>query len=442
MKLKDVLRIGWRDVRAHPKQSFLVMGVMGVIFGLIFTVNLWLQGLENTYIQQAGWATDGKVTVMATAEMNGVAGPVDSVETAVVSREEIVQDVERFGGKIVGDVRIYGTNGSVVLAPEYLTEAIEIDIDDIPEDAAPVLVSTAMGEQLLGRKYAAETNSVGSKVRSYQEFREALIGKTFEDKLGQKLVVAGLAPGSFAGYNLSFKSVEKNNTSLLNPLLEMINVSSATPFALDDDGEWTENAQAVGDVTRLIVVFGNAEQAYCYFEEGDAAFLNVERAGKKYSASTLAGMAPDTQYVFNVMRLITNIACGILAVVAVIVVIFTTIRLIDQEKRNIALYYSLGATSRQIYGIYFVYFGMLVCGAAMFALGLAFLITLIYSMLNQELLGTLFMTAFSLPEMPKVMLCAVNWELAGFLGLMFLTVPFCIFVNWKHIAGLGAEKVG
>ena len=78
----------------------------------------------------------------------------------------------------------------------------------------------------------------------------------------------------------------------------------------------------------------------------------------------------------------------------------------------------------------------------MLALGLAFFITLIYSMLNQELLGTLFMTAFSLPEMPKVMLCAVNWELAGFLGLMFLTVPFCIFVNWKHIAGLGVEKVG
>lgn len=74
MKLKDVLRIGWRDVRAHPKQSFLVMGVMGVIFGLIFTVNLWLQGLENTYIQQAGWATDGRVIVMATAEMNGAVG--------------------------------------------------------------------------------------------------------------------------------------------------------------------------------------------------------------------------------------------------------------------------------------------------------------------------------------------------------------------------------
>lgn len=35
----------------------------------------------------------------------------------------------------------------------------------------------------------------------------------------------------------------------------------------------------------------------------------------------------------------------VLAAVAVVVVIFTTIRLVDREQENLRLYYSLGATA-------------------------------------------------------------------------------------------------
>lgn len=441
MKAKDALKIGWKNVRVHPKQSLLVMGAMGIIFGLIFTVNLWLSGLEKTYVQQAGWATDGKVIILASSEMNGPVGPVED-DAKLVEREEMVRDIERFGGKVVDDAEIYGLNGSVVLEAKYLTKAVVADIGGLSGEVVPVLVSAAMSEQLLGRQYTGMFRLAGQKVQSYQEFREALIGKTFTNPWGEKYFVAGLAPGSFGMSSLSFQQVEKNNTSLLNPLLGMIGVPSATSIALNNGGAWLGDAHRVEGATRVIAVFDNAKQAYRYFNEGEAAFMNVERPGKKYSATTLAGMAPDTQYVFRVIRTVAGVACLILAAVAVIVVIFTTIRLVDQEKRNIALYYSLGATSGQVSAIYLAYFGLLVLGAAVLALGLAFAVTLIYSALNQELLGTLFMTAFSLPELPKVVLCGVSWELFGFVGLMLLAVPISVLVNRRHLLGLQTEKAG
>lgn len=441
MKAKDALKIGWKNIRVHPKQSLLVMGVMGVIFGLIFTVNLWLKGLENTYAQQAGWATDGKVIILASAEMNGVVGPVeDEPETA--DREEMVRDIERFGGKVVGEAQIYGTNGSIVLDQEYLSAAITADIREVSGETAPVLVSATFGGQLLGKQYTGAVNSAAQKIQTYQGFREALVGEAFTNQRGEEYFVAGLAPGGFAVSSLSFKQIERNNTSLLNPLLGMISVPSAMSIAIDNGGEWVNNTHTIGDSVRVVAVFEDAEQAYKYFDEGEAAFLNVERAGKKYLVTTIAGMAPDTQYLFRVMRTVAGVACVVLAVVAMIVVIFTTIRLVDQEKRNIALYYSLGATSGQVYAICFAYFGLLILGAAILALGLALAITLIYSAVNQELLRALFMTAFSLPELPKVVLCGVSWEFFGFVGLMLLAVPVSVFINRKHIAKLSAEKVG
>ena len=67
-------------------------------------------------------------------------------------------------------------------------------------------------------------------------------------------------------------------------------------------------------------------------------------------------MVPETEYIMCVMQLIINVISVVLGVIAMIVVVFTSIRLVDQDKQNIALYYSLGATARQVRIIYLCYF--------------------------------------------------------------------------------------
>ena len=66
MKTKDVLKISTKNIKIYLKHNLMIMAVMGVIFGLIFAINLWLTGMEKTYVAQASRATDGQVIIAAT----------------------------------------------------------------------------------------------------------------------------------------------------------------------------------------------------------------------------------------------------------------------------------------------------------------------------------------------------------------------------------------
>ena len=73
----------------------------------------------------------------------------------------------------------------------------------------------------------------------------------------------------------------------------------------------------------------------------------------------------------------------------------------------------------------------------MLALVAATVILLIYSAVQQSLLGALFQAAFSLPEAPTVWLWGVNWETGLCFGLMLLTAGLAVLVNWQK---LGARR--
>lgn len=72
MRIKDILHISAKNIRIYFKRNLIIMAVMGVIFGLILTINLWFQGMENAYMKLASRITDGKVIIEATNSMEGM----------------------------------------------------------------------------------------------------------------------------------------------------------------------------------------------------------------------------------------------------------------------------------------------------------------------------------------------------------------------------------
>lgn len=180
-------------------------------------------------------------------------------------------------------------------------------------------------------------------------------------------------------------------------------------------------------------MFDDDESAYRYLREGRGRFMNVEFPGQDYAVEVVAGMSPEMRYVFGMMKMVAGVASVVLGVVAMIVVIFTSIRLVDQEKQNIRLYYNLGATRGQVRAIYLCYFLELMMIAAVLAFGVASAIVIGWSLVNQEILGVQAVLAFSLREVPEVMWYGVNAGMVVILGAMLLMAPVCVVVNRKRL---------
>ena len=204
---------------------------MGMIFVLIFTVQLGLTGLQNSYIKRASDSTNGQVIITAA---NNAEGMIINDTKPQLSRDNMVKDIEAHGGKVLGDAKKFGMFGSIILPVEFVQGMIEADLNKAPADAAPILVTAFVGEQLLDKDFPTKYTSATSKQKDYESYRRELIGKTFIDSYGAKYYVAGLASDNFHVNNLSFEQLENKNSNLLNPLLEIIPTPEGRPIVIDN----------------------------------------------------------------------------------------------------------------------------------------------------------------------------------------------------------------
>lgn len=439
MKIRDALRISLKNIRVHRKRNLLVAVVMGVIFGLIFAIHLWFQGLENTYVDFAGRATDGKVIVRATNDQNEVAVEQEAI---LATRQEIIEDIETYGGEVISGAEELGMFGSVVLSEEIMAGAIEVDPAKVPEGYMPILASQLLGEQLLERTFSTDGRKLTQKQSDYSQYRDELIGKAFTDKTGAKYFVVGLTSGNFGVRNLSFKLLEKDNDNLLNPVLELVATPNGMPVIIDNGKResWMVGKQQNDSlINRLddlqqntevvFAAFPDDKSVYEYFRNGKGSFINVDFSGRTYAVSIVAGMSPEVQYLMRGIKIVIWGITIALGLVAAVVVIFTSIRLIDQDRKNIALYYSLGSTTGQIRAIYLCYFLELIIGAAVLAFGLASLLVLIFSFANQELLTIQAELGFNLVDIIGVVWYGINVDIFMVMMFMLLMAPVCIIVN-------------
>lgn len=447
MRLKDVLHISTKNIRIYLKRNLLIMAVMGIIFGLVLTINLWFQGMVNCYMELANRPTDGKVIIEAT---NSIAGMVIDEEQPQTTRQEMIADIEAYGGKVLGEAEKFGAFGSIVLPEDIVKNAIEVDLSKAPIDAAPVLVSTFLGEQLLGKNFPAESTSAIKKQKDYEELRDSLIGKTFTDTQGSKYYVVGLSSGNFHVGNLSFKQLERTNNNLLNPILELITTPNGQPIIIDNgkSKQWQRNEEIISDIVMpmddsdtVIAIFDSSAEAYEYFRQGKGKFMNVDFSNRTYLVNIVAGVSPETQYIINMMRMAINIISVVLGIIATVVVVFTSIRLVDQDKQNIALYYSLGATTGQVRMVYLCYFLELMIGAAVLAFGLASAVVLAFSFLSQELLGIQAALGFNLSAISEEIWYATNINTLIIIAVMLAMAIICIAVNNKKLAKMSFESM-
>lgn len=427
MRITDIIYLGWTNLRSHFGRSLLTMGVIGTLFCLIFIAQFGFQGLENQYFAHAGANVNGAVIISANPfliDKNHYFDINGNYIGETISLAEIAQDITANGGVILDTVN---TDSGLILPKSLLSDTIETDV---PTSSIPILINPQTALRSIERECPRHAASLTSTIKLYQDVQNQTINKPII-KNGNTYYPVGFATGSLCNYDLSFQSIDRNNYSIFNSLLGLFPAPDNTTIIINQSSNPPEQE---GEKTKLIALFPDTQTAYRYLFKGHGFFSNLELPGHEatYGVDILAGISPETIFVFHMIHFFLNIGCVVLSIVAAIIIIFTSIRLIDQNKANIELYHSFGATKGQVQLLYLAYLLELVIGAAILSLILASLITILYSVFNQTVLSTLFMVSFGLSEPPSIMLWGANLEIIAFTILLLFLAPLSILINRKR----------
>jgi hypothetical protein len=432
MYFTDVLKISFRKFIRQFRRSYKLVVAMSILFCLIFTINLFFTGLRDSYIKFSQSKVGGQVIISAISPNSYT----DLKKLEEVAKTEMVQDIEKFGGKILKNIRALTRNNIPVLPKSSVQNLIEVDPSKAPKDAIPILTTTSFGESLLGQ----ENNKINKLtaveyISKYQDYREKILGKTFENKDGAKFFVVGLLPGSYHLSNYSFYTLEKNvDTTLLNELLDDIPLQDFNPIAVDNGNQDSWQTGQNVEYEMVYAIFDNQKDAYRYLEQGKARFQRVISDDRSYDAKVILGLSPEITYTFNFFQIIIRIVSIILFIVAIIVILSTNTRLIAQDEEEIALYRSLGATKSQLKIFYGIYFFILIVSALIFAYFVASFILILFHLIRGQLINIQATLAFSLKDVPQVFWYGVSSDILVIVVATLLLATLSTLLNSRKFS--------
>lgn len=435
MYFTDVLKISFRKFIRQFRRSYKLVVAMSILFCLIFTINLFFTGLKKSHIKFSQSKAGGQVIISAN-NLSPYISLKETKETKEISSAEMIQDIEKFGGKILKNIRAVTRNNIPVLSKSSVQNLIEVDPSNAPKDAIPILTTTSFGELLLGQ-YDNKINKLTAVeyLSKYQDYRDKVLGKTFETDNGAKFFVVGLLPGSYHLTNYSFYVLERNvDTTLLNELLDDIPLQGFEPIAVDNGNQDSWQTGQNVEYEMVYAIFDNQKDAYRYLEQGKARFQRVIPDDRSYDAKVILGLSPEITYIFNFFQIIIRIVSFILFIVAIIVILSTNTRLIAQDEEEIALYRSLGATKSQLKIFYGIYFFILIISALIFAYFIASFILILFHLIRGQLINIQAALAFSLKDVPQVFWYGVSTDILVIIVAALLLAPLSTLLNSRKFS--------
>lgn len=412
MKFLKLTKLGHRNLIHHKKQTIFTVIVIGALFSVLVTIHFLMQGVEDFYIKQnlkifngATYITaqacrrddlvahhsqshnqcidnDGKIDEQCFNESAKKPAPCSTDQQQV--NDLFKNRSQNYGGEIVGNVEIrnYQFSQINIYPQEIFKNNITADLSTKPQDVPAVVVTLMQAADLLGIKLEANQSSK-AKVAIVDDIRSKAIGKVLNYN-NQPVFVAGIVP-----YGASYISVARHarDARPLDMLLSKIgiydNISDINPIFINDGSAAIKNLinNSTFYAYKAIIKFDSPSQAYDYFkQEIDHIPLSLFSEGRarkpSYMVSELMSNSFSFHISFETQRFMLSFANYVLLITAVIIIVFTFLRLISQDSRLIALYRSLGATARDVWFIYLWYVFELCLLTVLFALGVGALLAL------------------------------------------------------------------
>ncbi len=127
-------------------------------------------------------------------------------------------------------------------------------------------------------------------------------------------------------------------------------------------------------------------------------------------------------------------------IIAIIIVVFTFIRLVDQDARLVALYRSLGATKLDVFTIYLWYLMELCLLSILLASVIGLVMACIISLLNMPALKVELEAFYGLkPQIPLV-LVGINAQIAKLMATIMIIAPATSILTIDQLSSRNIAK--
>lgn len=414
MRLKDAIRLGHLNVITHKKRSLMLVVIIAATFSIVFAVNSILQGMKQNLPRIMNPVNDYYLIVGQ--RCNWELGRCETDLSAEVMGQ-IRTKVEHYGGEVVQELEIVADR--MALPREILQPMIVRDLAEA-EGRAPVVLTIDDASYLVQVSFSPLWNA-DSKLRTAEEVkRRALDGELSVS--ADKYYPVGIVPSAAGVSSLSLKVVN-DEMNILNPLLDLAIVDSGSSFVVEQAGVAGEK------IGQVLVKFSGLEKALEFTQKAGMCFETMQDCAEgDFAVQDVFNNPVATVLTLDYAGILITGLSVILAVVAVIIMIFTSMRLIDQNAKTISLYYALGATRGDVCLIYFCYLLELCILAAVLAVLIGVGLATGLSLVNRQKLALVLQLAYGV-EGQTLWLLGWSGEMTIWVIVMLLMAPLGIVVS-------------
>ena len=421
MRFYDCLRLAAATITRQKGRTIKTLIICGLLPAIISGASFLTFGVFQVSNRAINAATAGRIIVTAEPDAN---------YGADASQAELATLIQHYGGSLIEDIALASTtDGTYPILPAALfSPDIQALADQAPADSIPIVlpVSTAITWLQTAETSAdpAATSLPLLNSTTDASLAHSTLGQTITSPSGQNYFLAGLIASS----------VGINNITFADPIMsyyvqELITPRSATPVLLRTAGSAANLPTETS--TALWAYFTSATDAYRFFADPAVNCDQFDRQEQicpdtfRYAATAPLGFELSFRWSYqNLFSFHTGLAL-VLGAFTLIIAFITQLRLLGHNPRSIALYYSLGASTRQVRLIHLTHLILLdlLAGACSILVGL--LLALILNLINLGNLTELYTTLYGLPTSTVFLL---GWSWSQLLLLIFLlpTAPLCI----------------
>lgn len=407
MTIRDTLHLSLTNVGRYKTRSLLTVLTISIFFCFIIIFNFVINGLETTLLRASVVNTDGQVYTLI---------PFYD-ESAPRSYQKQQNLLQRYHGAVLGTaLEASVLSSAIILDQAAASPLISTPLTDVPADYLPAL--TASGSLQLNTDLYQIPDvffSVGTTPSLSSQHKLELPNNLLNLPLS---IVGNSAHTAF--YPIA--------TPQFNTYLATLGYDESDPY------------QQAATQHYRVARFDNYHDAIAFANSDMQFFGPLKISSQSANATDLFSNTLLIANSFQLTQAILLIIEIFFLLAAVIIASMTFSHLIDQDAHTIALYHSIGATSRDIHAIYSFYL-LILCGiSATLSTLIALSISGIISLINAPALSQLLQDYYLLSTPPSTQLFSFDGYFWITILLIILVAPLTMGLSARHFSARNIAK--
>lgn len=420
MKIFKLIKLGTKNLSSHKKQNFITVIITSALFSIIFAAFIIPQGLENVFLSAANTSIQSENILLTTTTTE----QIDHLSNEKLTNQKI----SKYNGRLIGWLDIREKDGMqyIIIDESILKDYYDKNIQTY--NLSKLITLNDANAIMNPLDYQNIMTSYDLDLSKINNLKSSIIGT-----INNQEYIADII--SFSGHNSYSFSEQQTDFNILNFFTNISNNSFEQGMYINNNSE--EIKTLIQDTTTFqvlpIISFSTLDDAYDFYIHESC---NITRKCNNYSIHELFNnkLAIHDNFV-NIKKNTDIFLKNILLVVALIIIIFTFVKIINQDKQLIALYYSLGASKFDIAVIYLVYLLELCLITILVSIGIALIIALILTASNKDALLSILLTHFlNAQATTPTLLIGFNFDIIKIILIIFTIAPISILLTLDQLS--------